>query len=164
MMAEIELPKKSNSILGGVPTGMDFDDLAAKIEQLMDIKITELGTELIRGPKIHSVLSNLHRSEGIIFRKWQVNLIKIERLRKRYYDGKMSGEYYSKHPLPEPIIIKADIPKYLSTDEHVIAVRDVCDELERKISMIEEAMKRASRRGYEIKSLIEWQKFQAGVL
>lgn len=143
-------------------TGKTPDQLADDIEKLLKIDMLKLGEELQRGPKIHSELQKLFRVEARLLRKWVVTQTKVINQRTKYYDGKMPGEHYAKHPLPEQIMTKESIKRYLAVDPHIIQAADIVADIEQKVKMLEDAMKRATSRGYDIKTMLDWVKFNAG--
>ncbi len=145
-------------------SSITFDELVDKVEVMLDIDPTKLVEEVRRGTTIWVELERMYRREAVTLKRLKELQIEAERKRSAYYLGKMTGEHYRKFPLPAKAITQKDLPKYLKTDEMIIKINDKFDEVERKCSFLESAMKRVQNRGYDIKTMLEWQKFQAGAL
>lgn len=83
-----------------------------------------------------------------------------------YYSGTMSTDELSELgwvPFPHKIL-KNDIAQHVNSEPHVVELQNEIDELEESIDMIQSIMDTISKRTFQIRNYIEWQKFINGVI
>jgi uncharacterized Rmd1/YagE family protein len=59
-------------------------------------------------------------------------------------------------------VLKNEVQGYIDADEHLLKIDTRIAILEEKVEVIMEIMKCIHKRGYDIKSAIEWRKFTNG--
>lgn len=83
-----------------------------------------------------------------------------------YYSGTMSTQELSNlgwHPYPHKVL-KNDLSNHVNSEPYVVEIQNEIDELEETIEMIQSILESISRRTFQIKNYIEWQKFINGVI
>ncbi len=132
-----------------------FEKLSQEVEALLFIDTTSLDKESARTPQVLTGLYALLRSEGKLLsqamRLQDMTVVK----RTRYYSGKATGEEYKAEPL-NITINKPDIAAYLNIDEKVLEVRGVVADMETRVKMVEDAIRLAKSRTYDIGNAIKF--------
>ena len=145
-----------NTMITGEET---FEEINDMIQSMSDID--EIDYALYENNKIFGILKRMIAAHGRKLEKLTTQYEKVKLHRWRRYAGKWTAEQYKQEPMPE-IPLKTDIDKYLAVDEMVVEMKSILNEQERIVKLIEDAQKSWSNRSYNIKTLVEWQKFQAG--
>lgn len=139
----------------------DFDKVNKLLNEMLNIDQSNVEGALAEGTKIFSVIQRLWaiHSRNLKTRLTQVK--KIEMLRTRHYLGKLPRAHYEKDPLPESIL-KSDVDKYVAVDDLVIEMRALAHDSELIVTLIEDAKKTLTQRGWDIRAIIDLRKFNAG--
>jgi hypothetical protein len=127
-----------------------------------DSKIQE---ELIRIPKLHcKYITYLSQCKEHAL-KLKFDYDKLRNLRSEYYLGtldKETLEQYNWEPFQLHISTKAGIEKYLAADDYLIKVLQKKLFYEQAIDIIESILGEIKNRSWQIRSLIDYQKFLNG--
>lgn len=86
--------------------------------------------------------------------------VRLERW--KYYGGKQTDEYCSRHGILHEKILKTDIDKYMTADIKLTKVNDMVNLQKAITDYIEEVLKEIGNRGFHIKAMIEYRKFISG--
>ena len=126
---------------------------------------TELDIESLKTPQLHNKYLNFFHDEKLIYVKQEEEYKKLYRLKWEYYTGKMDQDSLDRLEW-EPFqlnILKADIEKYLSSDEDLSLIRLRLSYTKEKVDYLESVIKIISNRQWNIRSAIDWRKFLNGV-
>jgi hypothetical protein len=126
---------------------------------------TELDIESLRTPQLHNKYLNFYHDEKLIYVKQDEEYKKLYRLKWEYYTGKLDQDSLDRLQW-EPFqlnILKADIDKYLSSDEDLSLMRLRLSYTKEKVDYLESVIKIISNRQWNIRSAIDWRKFLNGV-
>lgn len=127
----------------------------------LEIDDTELDQEAINVPSLYAKYLNEYFDASRYYMQLKEHRDKLYLERWRYYMGKQDDKYYARHPLNEKVI-KTDIDKYLKADS-MITKMDYALNLQKSLAdYLENIAKEIQRRGYHIKSAIDFMKFQQG--
>jgi len=132
-----------------------------------DCKVDELnlGQESTKIPELHSKYLNHLTTLRLQCRKAQSELMKLRRLKWKYYRGELDqkelnelgwDQYLGNAPLNNQM---NDI---LDTDQEIIKLTDKLEYVNTCLTFVESCMKSISSRSFDIKNAIEWTKFTQG--
>ncbi len=144
---------------------MNLNDLKAMVADDIIMDDTELDIESLKTPQLHNKYLNFFHDEKLIYVKQEEEYKKLYRLKWEYYTGKMDQDSLDKLEW-EPFqlnILKADIEKYLSSDEDLSLIRLRLSYTKEKVDYLESVIKIISNRQWNIRSAIDWRKFLNGV-
>jgi len=143
---------------------MLFDTIKQMVETDLKFNETELDTESLKIPQLHSKYLNILYDEKLVLRKWKKELSELIKLKWEYYTGKMSEEQL-KELNWEPFelrILKQDIELYMESDVDLNQKRDRVFVQEEKVNYLESIIKMITSRQYHIRDAIAWRKFVNG--
>jgi hypothetical protein len=141
-----------------------LEDIQAAWKEDSNIDRTELGEESLKIPQLHSKYFNMFSVERMTLKKVEADYKKLLRLKHEYYTGVISQEDLQEQGW-EPFalkILRGDLNLYLESDEHLQTSQMRIEMQKEKVDFLESAIKSLSTRGFQIKSAIEWNKFQMG--
>ena len=144
---------------------MNLTDLKAMVADDLVMDDTELDIESLRTPQLHNKYLNFYHDEKLIYVKQDEEYKKLYRLKWEYYTGKLDPDSLDRLQW-EPFqfnILKADIDKYLSSDEDLSLMRLRLSYTKEKVDYLESVIKIISNRQWNIRSAIDWRKFLNGV-
>lgn len=145
---------------------------APTIEQIIEqwerdsnIDSTEPGKELLRIPMLHNKYNKYLSLHNLAAKRTSIKLAEIRKLKWLYYNGKLTSEELKKHGWDQfPFTLKSDLNIYLDGDVDMTQL--VAKKLyhEECSSFCVNVMKELNNRTWQIRSYIEYVKFQAGSL
>jgi hypothetical protein len=144
---------------------MKLEEIQSLWEKDSVIDRSELGEESLKIPQLHSKYYKIYSDERMSLRKLDYQYINLKIQKYSYYYGSMSEEELKERGWePNPLkILKSDIPMYIESDSDIIAIQAKIDMQKEKVEFVESVIKTFSTRGYQIKSAIDWAKFQVGL-
>jgi hypothetical protein len=143
---------------------MDIDQIKKLAEQDMKIDDLNLDLESIKTPQIHNKYLNILHDESIMLHKQMIEHKELKRLKWEYYLGKLDQETL-KHKGWVPFglkILRTDLDVYLESDADLLKLESRIFHIKEKVKYIESILQSIGRRGWDIKSSIEWKKFMSG--
>tara|TARA_X000001382_G_C3063690_1_gene145140 strand:- start:17 stop:451 length:435 start_codon:yes stop_codon:yes gene_type:complete len=144
---------------------MNLNDLKAMVADDIVMDDTELDIESLKTPQLHNKYLNFYHDEKLILVKQDEEYKRLYRLKWEYYTGKLDQDTLNKLEW-EPFqlnILKADIDKYLNSDEDLSLIRLRLSYTKEKVDYLESVIKIISNRQWNIRSAIDWRKFLNGV-
>ena len=127
---------------------------------------TELGDESLKIPKLHSKYYNLFIQERLLLKKLEGEYKQLYRVKFEYFNGILSEEELEEYNL-EPFalkVLKSDLPIYIESDKDLQTLQAKIAVQKEKIDFLESIIKSLTNRGFQIKSAIDFMKFQHGVM
>ena len=99
-----------------------------------------------------------------ILRKMKADYKKLYKLKTEYYKGELDVTELAQFGWePQPLkILKQDIPSYLEADDDIIESSLKIGAQEQKVGYLESILKMIGNRGFQIKSIIDWERFRTG--
>jgi hypothetical protein len=134
------------------------------VDQDMKIDDLNLDLESLKSPQLHSKYLNLLHDESLSLHKATIEQKELRRLKWEYYLGKMDQETLDEKGW-QPFglkILRTDIDVYLESDKDLLRMEARIHYLKEKVKYIESVLQSIGRRGWDIKSAIEWKKFMSG--
>lgn len=143
---------------------MTFEEIQESWSKDCQIDVLNISGESANTPKLHhKYLLLLVRAKGDL-RKAHTRLAKLKALKHDYFMGIMTKEDLDRLGW-EPFqlkILKADMSKYIDRDKDVITVTTSIGEAQEIVFYLEEVLRQINARGFQIKSVIDWERFQHG--
>jgi len=143
---------------------MDIETIKKMVDQDMKIDDLNLDLESLKSPQLHSKYLNLLHDESLSLHKATIEQKELRRLKWEYYLGKMDQETLDERGW-QPFglkILRTDIDVYLESDKDLLRMEARIHYLKEKVKYIESILQSIGRRGWDIKSAIEWKKFMSG--
>ena len=143
---------------------MKLDEIQSVWDNDSKLDRTELGEESLRIPQLHSKYFKIFSAERLQLRKMQSDHKKLFRDKYEWYNGSLSQETMSQYNWqPNPLkILRTDISMYIEADDDIVTSNLKIDVQQEKVDFVEAIIKSLTTRGYQIKSAIDWHKFQNG--
>lgn len=141
-----------------------FKELVEEVEKETKIDEFDIDSEALKIPKLHHKYSVMLANESVSLIKYQQLQKRIHMERWKYYNGKQTDAYYAKHGIVNDKILKGDIDKYLYADKRLGYAYELLEIQKQVVNFLERTIKDITNRGFHIKSVIEWRKFEAGVV
>jgi hypothetical protein len=143
----------------------------SKLDEIMNewikdanVDRTEPGKAMLDIPKLHAKYLNILSHHKYQLQDLEFKYNRMKKIKWEYYTGKMSNEDLKKHGWePFPFVLKSDIATYMDADEDMnkyLASRRMNEQI---ISYCESVLKELHSRTFQLKSLIDWERFIQGV-
>jgi len=151
----------------------DLEDLINKAENSFvelvqlagkDVEIDEfdIDGEAIRTPKLHQKYSVMFANESMSLIKYQQIQKRVYLERWKYFNGKQTDQYYTKFGVFNEKVLKGDIDKYLAADKRLGYASELLEVQKQIVNYLERTVKDISNRGFHIKSVIDYRRFESG--
>ena len=143
---------------------MDIETIKKMVEQDMKIDDLNLDLESLRTPQLHGKYLNILHDESMILHKNIIEQKELKRLKWEYYLGKLDQETLKERGW-QPFglkILRTDVDVYLESDKDLLRLEARIAYLREKVKFLESVLQGIGRRGWDIKSAIEWKKFMSG--
>lgn len=143
---------------------MDIDTIKKMVAEDMEIDDLNLDLESLKTPQLHSKYLNILHDESLTLHKATIEQKELRRLKWEYYLGKLDQETLDEKGW-QPFglkILRTDIDVYLESDKDLLRLEARIHYLKEKVKYIESVLQSIGRRGWDIKSAIEWKKFMSG--
>jgi hypothetical protein len=143
---------------------MDIETIKKMVAEDMGIDDLNLDLESLKTPQLHSKYLNILHDESLVLHKATIEQKELRRLKWEYYLGKLDQETLDEKGW-QPFglkILRTDIDVYLESDKDLLRLEARVYYLKEKVKYIESVLQSIGRRGWDIKSAIEWKKFMSG--
>lgn len=133
-----------------------------KDSKIDEYNITE---ETIKIPLLHQKYFTMYVTEGLKLKKFKTELKKLSKLKFEYYRGDLTLEDLKKYGWePQPrSIINQHLSLYIDADEDVQELSLKISYQETVVEYIDSILKQLNNRGYQLKTIVDWEKFKAGI-
>jgi hypothetical protein len=144
---------------------MKIEDIQNLWSQDSKIDHTELSTEALRIPSLHSKYFRIFTEERLRLRKYELDLKKLKLEKYEFYTQGPTEETHAKGWRLPPIgkVIKSEVNNYVDADDDIIQLTLKVGIQQEKIEMLESIIKSLTNRGFLIKSAIDFEKFKVGM-
>jgi hypothetical protein len=143
---------------------MDIESIKKMVAEDMKIDDLNLDLESLKTPQLHGKYLNILHDESLVLHKATIEQKELRRLKWEYYLGKLDQETLNEKGW-QPFglkILRTDIDVYLESDKDLLRMEARVHYLKEKVKYIESVLQSIGRRGWDIKSAIEWKKFMSG--
>ena len=143
----------------------------SKLDELLEmwakdsvIDRTEPGKELTNIPQLHSKYLNILSRHRLLAKEAEFKYNKMRKIKWEYYTGKMDDESLKQYGWePFPYTLKSEINTYLDADEDInkyLAKKILHEEI---VEVCQAILKELNSRTYQLRAMIDWEKFIQGV-
>ena len=142
-----------------------MDQISEEWRKDAAIDSTELGTESLKIPQLHSKYMKIYFDERQKLKAYEFKSRETFLKKYEYFNGRMSREELEEAGW-EPFVkklMKHEIDMYIDSDKDIINIKMRMEAQKEKIDFLEEVLKNLNQRNYQIRNAIEWQRFTNGV-
>jgi hypothetical protein len=140
-----------------------LEQLVAEWERDAAVDVTDAGKEMIRIPLLHSKYNKYLTLHNLATKRKENEFAKQRKLKWMYYNGKLDQQELASLGLePFPFTLKADLNIYMDADTDLIAIHDRQTLHEECSAFCVYVMKELNNRTWQMKSWMDWTKFEAG--
>jgi len=143
---------------------MNLSEYRQMVDVDLNINQTDLDTESLRTPQLHSKYLNFLSDEKLILSKLDGEYRVIKKYKWLYYTGKLSQEELEQFKW-QPFqlsILKTDIDKFMDADEDIQKIYSRMQYRKTVVDYLDSIIKIISNRQWNIRSAIDWLKFTNG--
>ena len=143
---------------------MTLEEIIKSWEKDCIIDRTELGDESIGIAKLHFKYHRFLSNERMILLKLQSQLKELKLTKQIFYtEGPSKEQIDAGWELPpRGKILKAEVKDYLEGDKDIIALSLKIGLQQEKVELLLSIMNHLDKRGYQIKTAVDWIKFVGG--
>jgi hypothetical protein len=144
---------------------MKLEEIQALWEKDAHIDRSELGDESLRIARMHAKYFKIFSQERLLLKKMESDFKELYRDKYEWYNGSISEELLKERGwAPNPLkILRTDIAMYLEADSEMRTANLRNEMQNEKVMFLESIIKSIGTLGFNIKSAIEWSKFQNGI-
>lgn len=140
---------------------MKLEDIQKEIEVDSEINKSDLDTESLRIPQLHSKYYKMYLTEVRILKGIEAEYRKLKRDKVLYYTGQADDDKYKEKPLHRKIL-KADVDLFLDADDELVDLKNKYELQKLKAEYLEAFIKTLNNRNFLIKNAIDFIKFTNG--
>lgn len=139
-----------------------IDKILDMIDEDFGIDDTKLGEEVIRSADLFRKYLRLRTTENIKLNAMESELLVLIKDKQEYYKGQAPAEVYREKPFDNYVKTDVALARYIDADTDIIAHKLKIAIQKEKIAIISAAFDEIKRRGYNIKSRIDYEKYLNG--
>lgn len=113
--------------------------------------------------KLQSDVILMKVNEQSIYRSLLLKLDELSTDKWKHYSGKHTAEHYKKNPF-DLKLLRQDVDKFIDADSDVQSLKSKISMQELKIELLDDFLKSLNQRSYQIRSIIDVQKIQKGLI
>jgi hypothetical protein len=115
-------------------------------------------------PKLHNKYFQMYMQEGLKLKKLKADYKAFVKLKTEYYKAELTMEEMKEYGWePQPLkILKQDIPTYVDADQDVINKSLRIGYQESIVDYLESIIKQITNRGFQLKTIVDWERFRTG--
>jgi len=143
---------------------MDIEKILEEWQTDCKMDRTHLDREAVSIPQLHHKYFKLMISERLLMRKLDADMKQLKLDKHEFYTQGHSKDTQDKGwTLPSKgLILKADLPMYMEADREIVSLNLRIGYQLEKIDLLESIIKMVMNRNFQIKSAIDWIKFEQG--
>ena len=142
---------------------MNLEKIQEMWEKDSNMDMDNLHDESIKIPQLHQKYYTLYTTIKLLKAKSVDSLAKMRLERYNYYSGKAPAEVYVEEPFPYKVRDKESMSMHLSADDKLAKIKLKLDYYDVMLEYLEDILKMLHNRGYQLKSAIDFLRFQAGM-
>lgn len=145
---------------------MLIDKILEEWEKDSPIDSSNLGKESQDIPQLHAKYLKFLTDEKRETYKAKLRLNELKSLKYDYFTGRMSTEKLKElgqRPFPHKVL-KGDVDRYMAADKELQKLEQQLEEVQLKVSTLEEILNSINRRSFHINGALEWLKFSNGLV
>lgn len=141
----------------------ELDIVLESWEDDSKIDMTRISEETSKIGSLHSKYLRYLSKHSILLKKTTGGLNKLRKFKWRYYAGKIPEEELKQFNIePFKYILKTDIDKYIDGDNEIIKALNIVHYHSEIVKVCEYILKELSQRSYQMRTILDDQKFYSG--
>ena len=131
-----------------------------------EIDQTNVSGESANIPKLHNKYFRVYMEEGMKLKQLRAKYKQLKLLKEQYYRGELDIielQQYGWEPQPLKIL-RTDISTYIDADQDMINLSLKVGMIEEKVNYLEAIIKMISNRGFQLKTIVDWERFRTGAM
>ena len=143
---------------------MKLESIFDNWEQDSKIDRTDLGHASLAISELHHKYFKFYSNERLILRKYEADLRQLKLSKFEFYTQGPTKETMELGWVLPPVgkVLKAEVNTYIEADSDVIHLTLKIGVQHEKIELLESIIKTLTNRGFQIKTALDWIKFQSG--
>lgn len=142
---------------------MKLEEIEALWEQDSKIDRTDLDTESLKIPSLHSKYYKIYLRERVQLKSEESDYKIFYKLKHEYYTGKLSQDELNQYNWePFQFVLKGDLQIYMDSDKDISERMLKLQVQKEKVEFLESIIKTLNGRGFLIKSAIDFIRFTSG--
>jgi hypothetical protein len=143
---------------------MDIEKILEEWQTDCKMDRTHLDREAVSIPQLHHKYFKIMISERLLMRKLEAEMKQLKLDKHEFYTQGHTKETQDKGWVlpPKGLILKADLPMYMEADSEIVSLNLRIGYQLEKIDLLESIIKMVMNRNFQIKSAIDWIKFEQG--
>lgn len=145
---------------------MKLDEIHSMWEKDGEIEVVNISNESASIPKLHNKYFRLYVQEGLRLKKLKADYKQLKKLKTEYYKGQLDDNELKQYGWkPQQLkILNNDIPTYMEADDDIIKMSLKIGLQESVVEYLESIIKQINNRGFQLKAIIDWEKFRTGAI
>ncbi len=130
------------------------------------IDIANISNESARISSLHNKYFQLYTVESMKLKKLKTHYSKLRKLKIQLYKKQLSEDELKHYgwTFPDVSILNSEIPTYVEADKDIIKMSLKIGEQECLVEYIESIVKQVSNRGFQLKTILDWERFTTGAI
>ena len=143
---------------------MKLDDIRNMWSLDTKIDNTELSTESLRIPSLHSKYYSIFTEERLRLRKFETDMKKLRLEKYEFFTQGPTKETQERGWVLPPVgkVIKSEVNNYIDADDDIINLTLKIGIQQEKIELLDSIIRSLNNRGFLIKNAIDFEKFRSG--
>ena len=131
-----------------------------------EIDQTNVSGESANIPKLHNKYFRVYMEEGMKLKQLRAKYKQLKLLKEKYYRGELDITELQQYGWePQPLkILRTDISTYIDADQDMINLSLKVGMIEEKVNYLEAIIKMISNRGFQLKTIVDWERFRTGAM
>jgi len=131
-----------------------------------EIDQTNVSGESANIPKLHNKYFRVYMEEGMKLKQLRAKYKQLKLLKEQYYRGELDITELQQYGWePQPLkILRTDISTYIDADQDMINLSLKVGMIEEKVNYLEAIIKMISNRGFQLKTILDWERFRTGAM
>ena len=143
---------------------MKIEDIVTEWSNDLQINQADISNESSNIPKLHNKYYLYYVNEGMKLKQMKLEFKKFTKIKTEYYRGELGPVELKQYGWePQPLkIMKSDIQQYIDADDEIIEKLLRISAQEYKVNYIEEIIRQINNRGYQLKTILDFERFRTG--
>jgi hypothetical protein len=131
-----------------------------------EIDQTNVSGESANIPKLHNKYFRVYMEEGMKLKQLRAKYKQLKLLKEQYYRGELDITELQQYGWePQPLkILRTDISTYIDADQDMINLSLKVGMIEEKVNYLEAIIKMISNRWFQLKTIVDWERFRTGAM
>ena len=131
-----------------------------------EIDVLNVSRESSSIPKLHNKYFRLYMTEGLKLKKLRAEYKQLYKLKGEYYRGELDVEELKQYGW-QPFglrVLKSDVNSYVDADTDIINKTLKIGLQESIVEYLESIIKQINNRGFQLKTIVDWERFRTGAM